>query len=39
MARFDVIGSGCLEAAIESRAKHPMAQRGQIVIRPMCPIR
>ena len=35
---YDVIECGDLDAAIEIAAKHPMAQLGQIEIRPMWPI-
>lgn len=38
IAGYDVIECGDLDAAIEMAAKHPMAQLGQIEIRPMWPI-
>jgi len=38
IAGYDVIECGDLDAAIEMAAKHPMAQPGQIEIRPMWPI-
>lgn len=38
IAGYDVIECGDLDAAIEIAAKHPMAQFGQIEIRPMWPI-
>ena len=38
IAGYDVIECGDLDAAIEIAAKHPMAQLGQIEIRPMWPI-
>ena len=38
IAGYDVIECGDLDAAIEIAARHPMAQLGQIEIRPMWPI-
>ena len=38
IAGYDVIECGDLDAAIQIAAKHPMAQLGQIEIRPMWPI-
>ncbi|MBC7762300.1 MAG: hypothetical protein H7201_11000 [Candidatus Saccharibacteria bacterium] len=38
IAGYDVIECGDLDAAIEIAARHPMAQHGQIEIRPMWPI-
>ena len=38
IAGYDVIECGDLDAAIEIAAQHPMAQLGQIEIRPMWPI-